>query len=111
MSAFLPMFKVRESGQEKASNSKLLHHKVDIILAGCQAVGTVVILPSREAESHFHHGLLVLLCVSSRTTAASVDSFEGLDSAFQARTEGPLVAIAGDAVVLVLYHLLVLAFV
>jgi hypothetical protein len=92
-------------GQEKASRSKLLHHEVDIGLAGSQGVRTVVVLASREAKSHFHHGLTVLLSATSRAAVAGVDNLEALDGAVETRTEGLLVAIAGEAVVLVLYFI------
>jgi hypothetical protein len=88
-------------GQEKPSRSKLLHHEVDIALTGSQAVRTVVVLTSREAKSHFHHGLIALLSL-----VVFVNKFEALNDAVETRTEGPLEAITGETVVFVLCFLL-----
>lgn len=89
-------------GQEKSSRSKPLHHDVDIVLAGSQAVRTVVVLTSREAKGHFHHRLITL-SAAARTVAALVDKLEAVDGAVETRTEGLLVAITGEEVVLILY--------
>lgn len=64
----------------------------------------VVVLAGREAKSHFHHRLIVLLSTAATRSAilASIDSLGTLDGAVEAGTEVSVIAIAGETAVLIL---------
>jgi hypothetical protein len=65
-------------------------------------VRRLVILPGREAKNHFHLRLAVLDARGFVTGTADTNELESLYGAVKARTEGTVVAILGELVVLVL---------